>query len=88
MQKITVLCVGKLKERFYLDASAEYSKRLQRYCRLEIAELPESRLPEDPSRRRSDRHWKMRPPPLRHACPRTARWWPCVWRAAPAPARN
>ena len=48
MQKITVLCVGKLKERFYLDASAEYSKRLQRYCRLEIAELPESRLPEDP----------------------------------------
>ncbi len=49
MQKITVLCVGKLKERFYLDASAEYSKRLQRYCRLEIAELPESRLPEDPS---------------------------------------
>ena len=49
MQKITVLCVGKLKERFYSDASAEYSKRLQRYCRLEIAELPESRLPEDPS---------------------------------------
>ena len=49
MQKITVLCVGKLKERFYLDASAEYSKRLQRYCRLEIAELPEQRLPDDPS---------------------------------------
>ena len=49
MQKITVLCVGKLKEKFYLDAAAEYSKRLQRFCRLEIIELPESRLPEDPS---------------------------------------
>ena len=49
MQKITVLCVGKLKEKFYLDAAAEYSKRLQRLCRLEIIELPESRLPEEPS---------------------------------------
>ena len=49
MQKITVLCVGKLKEAFYRDAAAEYAKRLGRYCRLEIAELPEQRLPEDPS---------------------------------------
>lgn len=49
MQKITILCVGKLKEKFYLDAAAEYSKRLQRLCRLEIIELPESRLPEEPS---------------------------------------
>lgn len=49
MQKITVLCVGKLKEKFYLDATAEYGKRLQRLCKLEIIELPESRLPEDPS---------------------------------------
>lgn len=49
MQKITIICVGKLKEKFYLDAVAEYSKRLQRYCKLEILELPESRLPEDPA---------------------------------------
>ena len=49
MQRVTVLCVGKLKERFYLDAAAEYAKRLSRYCRLELAELPEERLPEDPS---------------------------------------
>ena len=34
MQKVTILCVGKLKEKFYLDAVAEYSKRLQRHCRL------------------------------------------------------
>lgn len=49
MQKITILCVGKLKEKFYLDAAAEYAKRLQRYCKLEVIELPESKLPEDPS---------------------------------------
>ena len=49
MQKVTVLCVGKLKEKFYLEAAAEYAKRLQRHCRLEILELPEQRLPEDPS---------------------------------------
>ena len=49
MQKVTILCVGKLKEIFYIDAAAEYVKRLQRLCRLEIVELPESRLPDDPS---------------------------------------
>ncbi len=49
MQRITVLCVGKLKEKFYADAAAEYIKRLGRYCRLEVVELPENRLPEDPS---------------------------------------
>lgn len=49
MQKITLLCVGKLKERFYIQAVEEYAKRLQRYCRLEIIELAEQRLPESPS---------------------------------------
>ena len=49
MQKVTVLCVGKLKEKFYLEAAAEYAKRLQRHCRLEILELPEQRLPEGPA---------------------------------------
>ena len=49
MQKITVLCVGKLKERFYQEAAAEYVKRLQRYCKLDVVELPEYRLPEEPS---------------------------------------
>ena len=49
MQKITVLCVGKLKEKFYQEAAAEYVKRLGRHCKLDVVELPESRLPEDPS---------------------------------------
>ena len=49
MQKATILCVGKLKEKFYTEASAEYLKRLQRHCKCEIVELAEYRLPEDPS---------------------------------------
>ena len=49
MQKVTILCVGKLKEKFYIDASAEYLKRLQRHCKCEIVALAEYRLPEDPS---------------------------------------
>ena len=49
MQKVTILCLGKLKEKFYADAAAEYTKRLSRYCKLDITELPEERLPENPS---------------------------------------
>jgi len=49
MQKITVLCVGKLKEKFYMDAAAEYVKRLGRLCKFELIELPEERLGDDPS---------------------------------------
>lgn len=49
MQKVTILCVGKLKEKFYADAAAEYAKRLSRFCKLEIVELPEARLSETPS---------------------------------------
>ena len=49
MQKVTILCTGKLKEKFYLDAAAEYAKRLSRFCTLTILELLEERLPESPS---------------------------------------
>lgn len=55
MQRVTVICVGKLKERFYSEAAAEYAKRLGRYCRLEIVELPEQRLSENPSQAEIDR---------------------------------
>lgn len=49
MQKVTVLCVGKLKEPFYIQAVNEYQKRLSRHCKLEIVELPEQKLGDDPS---------------------------------------
>ena len=54
MQKVSVICVGKMKEKFYIDAAAEYVKRLSRFCKLEIIELPEDRLPEDPSQAQID----------------------------------
>jgi len=49
MFDITLIAMGKLKEKFYLSASAEYSKRLGGYCRFALLELPECRLPENPS---------------------------------------
>lgn len=49
MQKVTLICVGKLKEKFYAQATEEYAKRLSRFCKLEIVELPESRLSDSPS---------------------------------------
>ena len=48
MLHIRVVCVGRLKERFYADALAEYEKRLSPFCRFEVVELPEERLSEKP----------------------------------------
>lgn len=49
MFRITLLTVGKLKEKFYLAAAEEYQKRLKSYCDFSLVELPETRLPDDPS---------------------------------------
>lgn len=49
MLGIKFICVGKMRERFYTDAFAEYIKRLGAYCRLETVEIAEQRLPENPS---------------------------------------
>ena len=49
MFDITLITMGKLKEKFYLSAADEYLKRLKGYCNFQIIELPEYRLPEDPS---------------------------------------
>ena len=49
MFSITLIAMGKLKEKFYLSAAAEYEKRLSGYCDFKLLELPEVRLPENPS---------------------------------------
>ena len=49
MFDITLITMGKLKEKFYLSAADEYAKRLKGFCRFQLLELPEYRLPEDPS---------------------------------------
>ena len=46
---ITILCIGKLKEKYWRDAQAEYSKRLKRFANLQITELKESLLPANAS---------------------------------------
>ena len=49
MFEITLIAMGKLKESFYMSAAAEYEKRMKGYCQFRLLELPEVRLPEDPS---------------------------------------
>ena len=49
MFEITLIAMGKLKEKFYLGAAAEYEKRMKGYCQFRLLELPEVRLPDDPS---------------------------------------
>ena len=44
--RIRIVCIGKLKERYWSEAVEEYSKRLSRYCELEIVQLKEARLPD------------------------------------------
>ena len=46
MLHINIICVGKIKECFFRDAILEYSKRLRKYCILNIIELPDKKLPD------------------------------------------
>ena len=47
--KITVVCVGKIKEKYFMMAIDEYSKRLSRYCKLNIIEVPDEKTPDNAS---------------------------------------
>ena len=51
MLNVKIFVTGTLKEQYYKDAIAEYKKRLSAYCKLEIIELKEYRLPDDPSQK-------------------------------------
>jgi 23S rRNA (pseudouridine1915-N3)-methyltransferase len=52
--KITILCVGKIKEKFYRDAIAEYGKRLGRYCKLSFVEVADEKTDENASQAQID----------------------------------
>lgn len=45
MLTIQLICIGKIKEKFFQDAIKEYSKRLSKYCKLSILELPDEKIP-------------------------------------------
>jgi len=52
--KITILCVGKIKENYFTMAVNEYKKRLGRYCKLEIIEVPDEKTPDGASGREEE----------------------------------
>ena len=47
--KVTIICVGKIKEDFYRKAVSEYEKRLSRYCKLDIIEVQDEKTPDNAS---------------------------------------
>lgn len=46
MLSINIICIGKIKEKFFKSAIEEYSKRLSKYCKLNILELPDEKIPD------------------------------------------
>ena len=48
MLAVKLICVGKMREKFYIEAFSEYAKRLQSYCKFELCEIAEQRLSENP----------------------------------------
>lgn len=46
MLRINIICIGKIKEQYLRDAINEYSKRLSKYCNLNIIELPDKKIPD------------------------------------------
>ena len=72
MLSVHLICVGKLKEKFYLEASSEYLKRLSGYCKLTLTELPEEKLPQDPSRAQIDAALEREAAAIRAKIPQNA----------------
>lgn len=77
MFEITLICMGKLKEKFYTGAAAEYEKRLNGYCRFQLLELPEFRLPDDPSPAQISAGLEKEAELILSKIPKGA--WLCVW---------
>ena len=76
MFSITLLCMGKCKEKFYIAAAEEYAKRLRGTCDFRLVELPEYRLPENPSPAEIAQGLAREAEAIKKAIPRGA--WFCV----------
>ena len=76
MFSITLICMGKLKEKFYTAAAEEYSKRLRAFADFRIVELPEYRLPDDPNETQIAQGLAREAEAIRKAIPKGA--WLCV----------
>ena len=51
---VTIICVGKIKEKFYTEALREYSKRISRFASLDIIELPDESIPQNASEKQME----------------------------------
>lgn len=51
---INIICVGKLKEKFWTSAVSEYEKRLKAFCKFKITEVDEEKIPDNPSQSQID----------------------------------
>ena len=76
MLGVSCICVGKMKEKHYISAFEEYRKRLGGYCQLELVELPEQRLPENPSPKEIEAALAKEAEAVRRALPKGA--WFCA----------
>ncbi len=52
---ITLICVGKIKEKYFTDAIGEYLKRLQRFAKVNIVEIPDERIPDNASKKEEEK---------------------------------
>lgn len=52
--KVNIICIGKIKEKFYTDAIKEYAKRMSRFADFEITELPDERIPDNASEKEKE----------------------------------
>lgn len=72
MPGLTFVFVGKMRERYYIDAFEEYFKRLGAYSKPELKEIPEERLPEQPSEREIAQALKREATEIEKAVPKGA----------------
>lgn len=55
MLNVNIICIGNLKEKFFTDALSEYKKRLGRYCKFEVVELPEEKIADNVTQSQIDK---------------------------------
>ena len=72
MLDISLICVGRLKELYYTEAADEYRKRLSGCCRLNVVEIPEQRLPDNPSGPQIDAALRKEREAINKRCPERA----------------
>lgn len=78
MLEVKIICVGKLKERYWREAVEEYAKRLSAFCRFSVVELNETRLPQNPNAAEIDRALEEESRAIRAAAGRSAVYALCI----------